>query len=71
MLLEVKGGLSRGGVGICRMGSGGALLASGSVTPGMLGIRGGKESAKVGVAKRDAHKAVNWDVYIFVVMIVP
>jgi hypothetical protein len=43
MSLGVKGGLSNGGVGTCRMGRGGALVVKASVTPGMLGIRGGKE----------------------------
>jgi hypothetical protein len=38
----VNGGLSRGGVGICRIGSGGALLDKGSVTPGIVGMSGGK-----------------------------
>lgn len=40
MKLGVKGGLGRGGVGSWRIGSGGALLARGSVTPGILrGLR--------------------------------
>lgn len=43
MSLGVKGGLSRGGVGTCRMGRGGALVVRGSVTPGMEGIKGGSE----------------------------
>jgi hypothetical protein len=38
-------------VGTCRIGRGGALLESGSVTPGMEGIRGGRESAVAVVAK--------------------
>lgn len=42
--LPWNGGLTRGGVGSCRIGRGGALLVSGSVTPGMVGINGGKES---------------------------
>jgi hypothetical protein len=41
--LGVKGGLSSGGVGTCKIGKGGALVVKGSVTPGMDGIRGGKE----------------------------
>lgn len=44
MLLGVKGGLSKGGVGNCKTGRGGALLAKGSVTPGIDGINGGKDS---------------------------
>lgn len=43
MSLGVKGGLSSGGVGTCSTGSGGALEVKGSVTPGMLGMRGGRE----------------------------
>lgn len=43
MLLAVNGGLARGGVGSCRIGNGGALLARGSVTPGMDGIKGGRD----------------------------
>jgi hypothetical protein len=42
----VKGGLSSGGVGSCRIGRGGALEARGSVTPGMAGITGGKLRSK-------------------------
>ncbi len=43
MLLLVNGGLSKAGVGTWRMGSGGASWFRASVTPGMLGIRGGNE----------------------------
>lgn len=43
MLETSKGGLSKGGVGIWRMGKGGARPTRGSVTPGMAGIRGGRE----------------------------
>jgi hypothetical protein len=43
MLLAVNGGLATGGVGTCRIGNGGALLAMGSVMPGMVGIKGGRE----------------------------
>lgn len=43
ILLGVKGGLFSGGVGNCNTGNGGALLASGSVTPGTEGISGGRE----------------------------
>ena len=32
----MNGGLGRGGVGSCKIGRGGALLARGSVTPGIL-----------------------------------
>jgi len=39
MLLPVKGGESRGVVGTCKIGRGGAFEESGSVTPGMRGIR--------------------------------
>jgi hypothetical protein len=39
MLDGVKGGLCKGGVGSCRMGSGGALDVRGSVTPGIAGTR--------------------------------
>lgn len=46
MLLASKGGLSNGGVGICKIGRGGALLVRGSVTPGIVGISGGKDSAE-------------------------
>jgi hypothetical protein len=41
--LGVNGGLSSGGVGTCRIGNGGALVVRASVTPGMVGMRGGKE----------------------------
>jgi hypothetical protein len=41
--LGVKGGLSSGGVGTCKIGNGGALVVRGSVTPGIDGIRGGKD----------------------------
>ena len=47
MLLLLKGGLSSGGVGTCKIGKGGAFVVSGSVTPGMEGIRGGRERAEV------------------------
>lgn len=43
MSLGVKGGLSSGGVGTCNTGSGGALLVKGSVTPGIVGMSGGRE----------------------------
>lgn len=43
MLLPSHGGDGRGGVGSCRIGRGGAFSETGSVTPGMAGIRGGKE----------------------------
>ena len=46
MLEPAKGGLSSGGVGIWRMGRGGAFEVRGSVTPGIDGIRGGKEMPK-------------------------
>jgi hypothetical protein len=46
MLLGVNGGLGSGGVGSCKMGSGGALLARGSVTPGILGIRGPSDNPR-------------------------
>lgn len=42
--LPTKGGLASGGVGTCRIGSGGALLVIGGVTPGIKGMRGGSES---------------------------
>ena len=51
MLLAVKGGLSSGGVGTCRMGSGGALDVKGSVTPGIDGIKGGRERAEVSAVR--------------------
>lgn len=54
MLLASKGGLSSGGVGICKIGRGGALLVKGSVTPGIKGINGGRERDKAGTAKRIA-----------------
>ena len=38
----VNGGLSSGGVGIWRMGRGGAISFKGSVTPGMAGMSGGR-----------------------------
>lgn len=56
LLLVSCGGLSRGGVGSCKTGSGGALLASGSVTPGMEGMRGGRERAVAGTAKSPARE---------------
>jgi hypothetical protein len=40
--LLVKGGLSSGGVGSCKIGRGGALLERGSVTPGIVGMSGGR-----------------------------
>lgn len=43
MSLGVKGGLSSGGVGTCKIGKGGALVVKASVTPGIVGMRGGKE----------------------------
>lgn len=43
MSLPTKSGLGSGGVGICKIGKGGALLARGSVTPGMEGIKGGRD----------------------------
>jgi hypothetical protein len=43
MLLGVKGGLSSGGVGTCKIGRGGALVVNGSVTPGIEGISGGRD----------------------------
>ena len=43
ILLGVKGGLSSGGVGTCRIGRGGAFVVRGSVTPGMDGMSGGSE----------------------------
>lgn len=55
--LGVNGGLSNGGVGTCKMGKGGALVVRASVTPGMLGIRGGKERHSPRVAK-NAREAV-------------
>ena len=45
MLLAWKGGLSSGGVGTCRIGSGGAFDVRGSVTPGMDGMSGGRDRA--------------------------
>lgn len=53
-MLGVNSGLSRGGVGICKIGRGGALLVSGSVTPGIEGIKGGSESDRdtAGAARR-------------------
>jgi hypothetical protein len=49
MLLGVKGGLSNGGVGTCKIGRGGALVVNGSVTPGIEGMSGGSDrhSARV------------------------
>ena len=55
--LPVKGGLSRGGVGTCKIGKGGALVERGSVTPGMDGMRGGRERA-LAVPARSAEKRV-------------
>lgn len=37
------GGLGRGGVGTWRIGKGGTILVRGSVTPGIVGIKGGNE----------------------------
>ena len=42
-LLTLWGGLANGGVGTCRIGKGGAFLDRGTVTPGILGIKGGRE----------------------------
>jgi hypothetical protein len=43
LILEpTKGGLANGGVGTCKIGSGGAFEAKGTVTPGITGIRGGR-----------------------------
>jgi len=53
MSLGVNGGLSSGGVGICKIGKGGAFSVRTSVTPGMLGIRGGRERHSPRIA-RDA-----------------
>lgn len=53
MLLPSHGGDSRGGVGICRIGSGGALELRGSVTPGMEGMRGGRDSCGLGLGLAD------------------
>ena len=41
----MKGGLPSGGVGIWRIGRGGALVVKGSVTPGIEGMSGGSEIA--------------------------
>jgi hypothetical protein len=57
--LGVKGGLSSGGVGTCKIGNGGALVVKGSVTPGMLGMRGGKERHSPS-ATRDAIEATEY-----------
>jgi hypothetical protein len=51
MLLGVKGGLSRGGVGICKIGRGGAPLVKGSVTPGTRGMSGPSDRALMGEVK--------------------
>ena len=59
MSLGVNGGLSSGGVGTCRIGKGGALVVKASVTPGMVGIRGGKERHSPR-ATRDAIEAMEY-----------
>ena len=51
ILLAVKGGVSSGGVGTCKMGSGGALDVKGSVTPGIDGIKGGRDKAEVSAVR--------------------
>ena len=56
MSLGVNGGLSRGGVGTCRIGRGGALVVRASVTPGMVGMSGGKDRHSPR-ATRDASEA--------------
>ena len=56
MSLGVKGGLSSGGVGTCKIGKGGAMVVKGSVTPGIVGMRGGKERHSPR-ATRDAMEA--------------
>lgn len=61
MLLASNGGLSNGGVGICRIGRGGALLVKGSVTPGMVGISGGSDRAEANGVMRDAAAKVTID----------
>jgi hypothetical protein len=48
MLLAVNGGDAKGGVGTCKIGKGGALLARGSVTPGIEGISGGRDNCGSG-----------------------
>lgn len=41
----MNGGLSSGGIGTCKMGREGEFSVRGSVTPGIDGIRGGKDNA--------------------------
>jgi hypothetical protein len=50
--LGVKGGLSSGGVGTCKIGRGGAFSVRESATPGMLRIRGSKERHSQRVANK-------------------
>jgi hypothetical protein len=59
MSLGVNGGLSNGGVGTCRIGKGGALVVRASVTPGIVGMRGGKERHSPR-ATRDAIEAIEY-----------
>jgi hypothetical protein len=51
MLLGVYKGVGRAGVGICRIGNGKAAALSNSVTPGILGMSGGREYAAERLAK--------------------
>jgi hypothetical protein len=59
----VKGGLSSGGVGTCKIGKGGALVVKGSVTPGIVGIRGGKEMHST-AATKDAIEAKEYFILV-------
>lgn len=61
MSFVVKGGLSKGGEGNCRIGRGGMLDDKGSVTPGMEGIKGGNEMA---LALSDRTRAARAAVYV-------
>lgn len=62
MSLGVKGGLSRGGVGTCKIGKGGAFVVRASVTPGMVGMRGGKERHSPR-ATSDAREAMEYFIF--------
>jgi len=69
ILLGVKEGLSSGGVGNCKIGSGGIIVVRGSVTGEISGTRGGKLMSRGTAVMTGAIPARNTSEYFIMIEI--